>query len=216
MKQRKITTSLIFAAMVGILFFGASRGARAAENLLSTNYQFFPDVPENAELNQQLAQVRAATAAYHDINAALADGFEPIQPHTCVDTPDGTHGFGYFNRARFVSPEVDPLEPEILNYIPTGDGALRLVNVVYTNRVMFRDTRPPETPGYRPGIFPWQQPVIPTYLEEVSGSFTLFGQQPVREFSGRWLYLLSAWVWSPNPNGMFADVNPRLNCTANN
>lgn len=168
------------------------------------------------ELNQQLAQVRAATARYHNINVAIADGFVPIEPITCEDTPDGTHGFGYVNRPRFASPEVNLLEPEILNYIPTEDGYLRLVNVVYTNRVLFRDTRPPGTLGYRAGIFPWQQAVIPAYLEEVSGSFSLFGQQPERLFSGRWMYLLSAWVWSPNPRGMFAGLNPRLNCTANN
>jgi hypothetical protein len=212
MNQRKITKSLIIAAMISLLTFGA----QAAENLLSANYQSFMDVPDDAEVNQQLAQVRAATAKYHDLNVAIADGFVPIGDGACVDTADGTHGIGYVNVPRFVSPEVDPLEPEILNYIPTGDGNLRLVNVVYTNRVLFRDTRPPDTPGYRAGIFPWQQPVIPPYLEEVSGSFSLFGQPAGREFSGRWIYLLSAWVWSPNPLGMFADVNPRLNCTANN
>ncbi len=169
----------------------------------------------DSELNQQLAQVRSATAKYHDINVAIADGFRPIDG-TCVDTPDGTHGIAYVNTPRFLSPEVDPLEPEILNYITTGDGNLRLINVVYTNRVLFRDTRPPDTPGYRPGIFPLQLPVIPPHFEEVSGSFALFGQQPERGFSGRWLYLLSAWVWSPNPSGMFAGANPRLSCTENN
>ena len=198
MNYKKITTALIIAA--GFL----------------TGTQSLVNAQDNNEVNQQLAQVRAATAKYHDINVSIADGFVPIQPGTCEDTPDGTHGFGYVNIPRFLSPEVDPLEPEILNYVPTGDGNLRLINVVYTNRVLFRDTRPPNTPGYRAGIFAWQQPIIPPYLEEVSGSFTLFGQQPVRLFSGRWMYLLSAWVWSPNPSGMFADVNPRLNCTANN
>ena len=168
----------------------------------------------DSELNRQLAQVRAATAKYHDINVALANGFVPIDG-TCVDTPDGTHEIGYVNIPRFVSPEVDSLEPEILNYIPTGDGNLRLINDVYTNRVMFRDTRPPDPPGYHPGIFPLTNAVIPSFLEEVSGSFSLFKQQPNRVFSGRWIYLLSAWVWSPNPHGMFADVNPRLNCTEN-
>ncbi len=170
----------------------------------------------NPELLQQLAQVRAATARYHDINVALADGFVPIGLGICEDTADGTHGIGYVNVPRFVSPDVNYLEPEILNYIPSGDGNLRLVNAVYTNRVLFRDTRPPDTPGYRAGIFPLQVPVVPPYFEEVSGSFSLFGQQAGRQFAGRWIYLLSAWAWSPNPSGMFADVNPRLNCTANN
>lgn len=193
-------------AIVSILFFG----------LLMIGMQTTAIAQGDSELNQQLAQVRAATAKYHDINVAIADGFVPIGLGLCVDTANGTHGIGYVNTSRFVSPEVDPIEPEILNYIPTGDGNLRLINVVYTNRVLFRDTRPPDTPGYRAGLFPWLQPVIPAYLEEVSGSFSLFGQQPERLFSGRWLYLLSAWVWSPNPNGMFVGANPRLSCTGNN
>ncbi len=32
----------------------------------------------DSELNQQLAQVRRATAKYHDINVAIADGFVPV------------------------------------------------------------------------------------------------------------------------------------------
>ncbi|MEP6704199.1 MAG: hypothetical protein ABJB34_05290, partial [Acidobacteriota bacterium] len=93
-----------------------------------------------------------------------------------------------------------------------GDGNARLVGIAYTNRAFFRDTRPPTTPGYRPGIFTWTQPVIPTYLEEVSGPFSLFGQQARTTFGGRWLYLITVWPWAPNPNGMFADGNPALHC----
>jgi len=212
MKQRKITTSLIIAAVISLLTFGAN----AAENFLSTNYKSFMDAPDGAEVNRQLAQVRRVTAKYHDINAALEDGFTLVAPGSCIENADGARGITYVNVARFISPEVNPDEPEILNYIPTVDGNIRLITVVYTNRSLFRDTRPTDTPGYRPGLFPWQQFAIPPYLEEVSGSFSLFGQQADRVFDGRWLYLLTVWVWSPNPSGMFAHLNPSLNCTANN
>ncbi len=215
MKNKKL--SLIVAVMISLITIGTQSNVFANENFFSINNQsVFPSASDDSDVNQQLAQVRRATARYHDINVAIEDGFVVIGAGSCVDTPDGTHGIGYVNVPRFVSPDVNSLEPEIFNYIPTGDGNLRLVNVVYTNRVMFRDTRPPGTPGYRAGIFPLQLPVIPPYFEEVSGSFSLFGQQAGRQFAGRWIYLLSAWVWSPNPNGMFADLNPRLNCTANN
>jgi hypothetical protein len=197
--ERIMKSSVIFTLMIAI---GILAGTLKAQG--------------DSEVNPELAQVRAATAKYHDINVAIADGFGVIGAGNCVDSSSGTHGIGYVNIPRFLSPEVDPLEPEILNYIPTGDGNLRLVNVVYTNRVMFRDTRPPDTPGYRPGVFPLTSPVIAPHFEEVSGEFELFGQQPERLFDGRWMYLLSAWVWSPNPNGMFAGTNPRLNCTGNN
>ena len=76
-----------------------------------------------------------------------------------------------------------------------------------------RDTRPADTPGYRAGLFVWQNAVIPSYLEEVSGSFTLFGEPGRRTFQGRWLYLLPVFLWSPNPAGLFADGDPTLRCT---
>jgi len=161
--------------------------------------------------NHLLAQARAATAIYHDLDVALADGF--VQSTGCHGDANGAVGVSYVNAARFVSPEVSEFEPEFLNYIPTGDGNLRLVSVAYSNRVLFRDTRPPDTPGYRPGIFVWQQPVIPPYLEEVSGAFSVFGEQahgPI--FIGRWFYLITVNIWMNNPLGMFADGNPLLRC----
>ena len=167
----------------------------------------------NSEQNQALAQARRATAAYHDIQNALDDGFVLAPPGTCHGDANGAVGISYVNTARFVSPEVDELQPEFLNYIPTGDGNVRLVSVAYSNRVLFRDTRPPDTPGYRPGVFVWQQPVIPPYLEEVSGAFTVFGEPgggPI--FVGRWFYLITVHLWAPNPLGMFAAGNPRLSC----
>ena len=166
-----------------------------------------------SEFNQQLASIRAATAKYHDVSNAIADGYMLLAPGACNEGPDGAGGIHYTKPSRFVSPERIPEEPDLLVYIPTGDGNLRLVAVEYATRALYRDTRPPDTPGYRPGIFPWQQPVIPSYLDEVSGSFTLFGQQshgPI--FFGRWLYYLHLWVWMPNPNGIFADGNPHLSC----
>lgn len=196
-------TSIIAAVMIALFILIGAQSAAKAQG--------------NSEINQQLAQVRRATAKYHDVNAAMADGYVLLAPGNCVENADGATGIHYVNVARFVSPELNIEEPELLVYVPPGDGNLRLVAVEYANRALYRDTRPPDTPGYRPGIFPVQQNPLPPYFEEVSGPFTLFGQQsegPI--FVGRWLYYLHAWVWSPNPNGMFADGNPRLNCTANN
>ena len=164
------------------------------------------------ELNHQLAQLRAATAKYHDPLTALADGFVTIPPAPCQQDANGAVGITYVNIPRFLSPDVNELEPEFLNYIPTGDGNIRLASVAYGNRVLFRDTRPPDTPGYRPGVFPWLQLVIPPYLQEVSGSFTVFGQPAEAEFEGRWLYLVTVNIWAPNPLGMFVGGNPRLGC----
>lgn len=190
-------------AIATILFFG----------LLVIGMQTPVLAQGDSELHRQLARARAATAMYHDLDTALVDGFSIVAPGLCHGGPNGAIGISYINVPRFVSPEVNQLEPEFLNYIPTGDGNLRLVSVAYSNRVMFRDTRPPDTPGYRAGIFVWQQPVIPPYLQEVSGAFTVFGQDgggPV--FVGRWFYLITVHLWAPNPLGIFADGNPKLTC----
>lgn len=168
-----------------------------------------------SDLNRELAETRAATAQYHDLETALEDGFVPISG-VCHGDESGAVGISYIHRARFIAPAVNALEPEFLNYVPTGDGNMRLVSVAYGNRVLFRDTRPPGTPGYLPGTFVWRQPVIPPYLEIVNAPFTVFGQQANGPFfEGVWIYLITAHIWAPNPDGMFADLNPRLSCPPN-
>ena len=75
----------------------------------------------------QLAQVRGATVKYHDVNAALADGFVPT-PH-CIQEPGlGGMGIHYIHPARLMDAEVDILEPEILLYVESGNG-LKLLGV---------------------------------------------------------------------------------------
>lgn len=77
----------------------------------------------------QLAEVRVATAAYHDVNAAIAAGFEPSGP--CVAGPDGAMGYHYVNMARMFDGRVDPVEPEVLLDVPQADGTHRPVGVEY-------------------------------------------------------------------------------------
>lgn len=163
----------------------------------------------DSELNQRLARVRAATAKYHNVEAAIEDGF--IQFGGCVETPgEGTAGIHYVNMQRFLQPGVILEEPETLLYIPTGDGNLRLVAVEYVNRALYIDTT-----GTLPGVFPSRRNPLPPNFQEVAGPFFLFDRMSEGPFlvpGTPWLYGLHAWVWAPNPNGMFADRNPRLSC----
>ena len=76
----------------------------------------------------QLAQVRAATARYHDVEVALADGYDFITP--CVPHPGGAGAMGH-HYVNWDLTEVDPLRPQALLYIPDTDGRLRLVGVEY-------------------------------------------------------------------------------------
>jgi hypothetical protein len=219
-KERKlmITRRIKLASIITVATFtlftliGTHDSARGAGSAAALNASVALTSADNPELHQQIARIRAATAKYHDVSVAIEDGFVVVS-NLCIEIPgEGVAGIHYANAARFVSPELILEEPEILIYIPTGDGNLRLVAVEYTNRALYRDTRSPDAPGYMPGIFVWRQFTIPPYLEEVAGPFSLLGQPSTPIFFVRWFYFLPVWVWAPNPNGLFAEYNPRLSC----
>ena len=106
---------LVGISLLAMLF--AAAGAQAA-----------PGVTDSDAL-QGLAQVRQATAKYHDVNQALADGYIPVSP--CEALPGaGAMGIHYLNPALASDLAIDPLAPEILLYAPSGNG-LRLVGVEY-------------------------------------------------------------------------------------
>jgi hypothetical protein len=80
-------------------------------------------------IGAELAQVRAATARYHDVEVALADGFALPPDSYCVAGPDGAMGYHYVNLDRVG--QLDPTLPQVLLYVPTPQGDLRLVGVEY-------------------------------------------------------------------------------------
>lgn len=220
MNRKSIRTSLIIAVMISLITTGAQTDVFAGEDFFSANNQSVFAARNDAEVNRQLAQVRRATAKYHDVNVAIEEGFVVLGNGGCVGDENGATGIHYVNIPRVLQQGVIAEEPETLTYIPIGNGNLRLVAVEYFNRALYIDTRPPTTPGYRSGTFPSRLEPLPPYFQEVSGPFTLFNQPPDGPFivTGLtpWGYGLHAWIWSPNPNGMFANLNPRLNCTENN
>jgi hypothetical protein len=76
------------------------------------------------------AAVRAVTDKYHDVNAALADGY--VQFYVCTEQPGvGTMGQHYVKLPLVGDPAIDPLQPEVLVYAPKRDGGLKLVAVEY-------------------------------------------------------------------------------------
>ena len=81
------------------------------------------------ECRKQLAEVRAATAKYHDVEEAVIDGYVPVSG--CVALPTGpAMGIHYANIQK-VDGEISVTEPEVLVYLPETDGSLRLVAVEY-------------------------------------------------------------------------------------
>ena len=138
---------------------------------------------------KDLAAVRNATARYHNVENALADGFEA--DHECVAVPGlGGMGIHYINFDRIGDDEINLLEPEILLYAPSENG-LKLVGVEYMLAI--------EDPGSPPPV-----PVL--FGQNFDGPMP--GHGPSQPFH----YDLHVWVWQPNPSGMFAMFNPNVGC----
>lgn len=169
-----------------------------------------PDAP-GSDVNSLLAEVRRATAKYHDETVALADGY--VSTVECVEAPGlGGMGIHYVNFA-LADPappvgSVDELTPEILLYAPI-EGGVRLVGVEYSALAL---ANTPDGPA------PWFDPITPPPLGWFTTAPTLFidqlmhGPMPGHEPEQPWHYDLHAWVWQANPNGVFEDFNPTVSC----
>ena len=136
-------------------------------------------------INRQLAEVRKATAKYHDVNAALADGY--LATPVCGAHPtDGGMGYHYIKPALAGDLVSDALEPELLLYAPTPDG-LKLVAVEYFQAAVGQP-QPTLFGQAFDGPMPGHEPGMPEH------------------------YDLHVWLWEHNPAGMFAPWNSNVTC----
>lgn len=151
-------------------------------------------------LQDELAQVRRATARFHRVEKALEAGYELGWMNGagnriitgCVSNPTaGTMGYHYFNEELMADNAVNALEPEALVYAPAPNGGLELVAVEWV--VLGPDSNPPGVPE-PPSLLGMEMHIL--------------APPPGPAF-----YLLHAWVWRHNPSGMFADWNPEVSCT---
>ena len=90
------------------------------------------------DLSQELARARAATAKYHDVTQAEADGY---QFDSCHES-EACHWFNW----DLYDGTFDPEHPEALLYVPTRDGGWRLVGVEYV--VLGTDPPQPAPEGF--------------------------------------------------------------------
>jgi hypothetical protein len=151
----------------------------------------------NAALQDELAQVRRVTARFHDLDAALEAGYELGWVNGsgnriitgCVAHPTaGAMGYHYFNKELMDDLAVDVLKPEVLVYASGPNGQRKLVAVEWVAR------GPNSNP---PGV---------------SEPPSVLGMQMHILVPAVGFYLMHAWVWKPNPAGMFADFNPEVTC----
>lgn len=140
-------------------------------------------LPENAAMNTALADLRRVTAAYHDVAAAVADGF--VEVVACEERPgEGPVGTIYGHIPRLLDGVIDPAQPEALLYEPRSNGQLRLVGVELA--IPYALWTAPDPPEFFD---------VPFQREDELGVFGLH-----------------IWVWRHNPDGMFAEANPLVSC----
>lgn len=142
-----------------------------------------------------VAKARAATARYHNVNVAIADGFVPTSE--CAALPGvGGMGYHYVNFANLMDGVEDVTKPDILMYIPTRHG-VKLGGIEYMKVDSDQDLG---TDDDRPSLF----------------GVAFDGPMPGHDPSMPIHYDLHVWLWQNNPDGLFAPWNPRVSCTPTN
>jgi hypothetical protein len=136
----------------------------------------------------QLQELRATLAAYEDVDAALADGFE--QFGECMSGPQGAQGIPFTNGERIGNTTLDELRPEVLMYEPRADGSLRLIGAEF---LVFQEAWHEAGNDAAPALLGREFSLNTTLLDEP-------------------FYALHVWVWHHNPLGIFANWNPIVSC----
>jgi hypothetical protein len=179
----------------------ASGGEQADEpDRVAHDHSTHDHAAMTTDVQNDLAQVRRATAKYHRLDAAVAAGYELGWVNGdgmrivagCVTHPTmGAMGYHYFNEELMADNAVNALEPEALVYAPDDEGRLHLAAVEWVAR---------SAQSNPPGV---------SEAPSVLGMDMHILVPP----PGPAFYLKHAWVWSDNPSGMFADWNPEVSCS---
>jgi len=195
-------SKLVWALLVGLVgiavYAGTVLAHPRAETKAASGIHVQHAVQSDAGLQAELAQVRRVTARFHDLDAALDAEYELGWVNGsgnriitgCVAHPTaGAMGYHYFNAELMADLTTDVLNPEVLVYAPGSDGDRKLVAGEWVVR------GPNSNP---PGV---------TEAPSVLG-MEMHILVPAVGF-----YIMHAWVWRPNPSGMFADWNPEVSCS---
>ena len=140
----------------------------------------------------QLNEVRSATDAFHNLDVAMAAGYESF--YLCTDKArTGAMGQHYVKGDLVADPALDRLRPEVLVYEPRSDGGYQLVAVEY---VVLKDAWHKANGSRAPRLFGRRLTLV-----------TAPNRYGLPDF-----YEIHAWVWKGNPRGLFDDWNPKVSC----
>jgi hypothetical protein len=190
---RKVACRVAMGGLVAMVAACSADPISRPEGARAPAIAAYDATPGDADQNQLLATIRASTARYHSVDAAIADGY--VQGSPCESMPGEGIGIHY-RKASLFDATTDPSQPELLVYEPKKNGDRELVAVAFVvpaaawgsthsgapmlGDQVFEDKRVPD----------WSSPPFPTYE-------------------------LHVWVWKHNPNGMYATTNPNVICDAN-
>lgn len=171
-----------------ICFFGIVKSkywTPEVNDLLRDCVDFVLDGNEVEDPEVDLEDVKEAMEKYQDVEKAEEDGYASTVE--CVEVPElGAMGVHYV-RGELFDDVIDPLKPEVLLYIPTDTG-FRLVAIEYLMPVS------------------GELPEAPMVLGQEMAFHDHLGEEPFPH------YALHVWFWEENPDGIFADFNPSLEC----
>lgn len=198
---------LVACAQDGLEDGDASERIAPATAVIDPSASLADGYTESAVAQSKLARLRAATAKYHDVDLAIADGFAPTD--RCVELPGvGAMGYHFVNFARLMDP-LDIEHPEVLLYMKQGDHfrlvAVEFVSVILENGAPYmgcgveNNSCPPSDPGDAPVLF---------------GNVAFNGPMAGHEPGMPWHYDQHVWLYAHNPAGLFAQFNPTLACPA--
>jgi hypothetical protein len=154
-------------------------------------------------LKRQLASAKAATAKYRDIDVAKADGYFQVTQFI--------PGLGlHLANLKIPKGSFDPAKPQILLYEPDAKGKLELVGIAYQFDHL-NDTPPV---GFAGGSDVWHYHTDLCFQK--GGSVTIAKDDASCKavgglvFQKQTAWLLHAWVWKSNPDGVFTELNPNV------
>jgi hypothetical protein len=142
--------------------------------------------PDSPAVAKALDSVRAAIRRFQNLDTAAAAGYSRDVPACLVHEHHGAMGYHHTNPS-LADAEVETQRPEMLLFERLPGGAYRLNGVEYIvpYRAWPRDSTPPVALGQR-----------------------------MRHEDNLQLWYLHAWVFTANPDGVFADFNPDVQCPA--
>jgi hypothetical protein len=153
-------------------------------------------------LGRQLAAAKSATAKYRNMDRAKADGYFQVTQFI--------PGLGLHLANLGIRQDVfDPSRPQLLLYAPKRSGGYTLAGVGYT--FVHDGDIPPA--GFAGGQDVWHFHANLCFL--LTGSVTLTPDAAACQtrggvFQKETAWLLHAWIWKTNPDGVFTESNPNV------